>query len=549
MPPGPVDPLDGPAFALEGHVATMDEHFTELAEGVVYVDAGTIQDVRPTNAPPPDGFDPGAPVMRTGGTIFPGLMDLHNHLSYDALPLWQVPQPFENRDQWSGGRFAETYRTIVSGPMTVLGRTPGLIEAVVRYVEAKCLLGGVTTSQGIALFSNQGVQTYYEGIVRNVERTRDTDLPQAGTRISDVAATDAKKFAAALENASCLLLHLAEGTNSAAHAHFESLQLPDQTWAIRPSLAGIHCVALTRTDFDFMAEHGASMVWSPLSNLLLYGKTADVAEAKRAGVRIGIGSDWAPSGSKNLLAELKVARAHDPGADVFSDRELVALATRNAAGILRWDPLFGSIEKGKRADLLVVAGRAGDPYARLLAARETSVALVVISGVPRYGSPSLMERFDLGGGAEPWTVAGSKRTLFLKEATANPVVGTLTLRAATATLEDALARLKELAIALEHPSPELALTLITAAQPQWLLLLDHEEPARLDQRPHLPGPDGAPTAEVALDPGLASKPLSELLGPMSLDPLTAADDGGYAGRLSKETNLPADVKAQLVAAF
>ena len=49
------------------------------------------------------------------------------------------------------------------------------------------------------------------------------------------------------------------------------------------------------------------MVWSPLSNLLLYGATARVDAAKRAGVRIGLGSDWSPSGSKNLLGELKVA--------------------------------------------------------------------------------------------------------------------------------------------------------------------------------------------------------------------------------------------------
>ena len=49
------------------------------------------------------------------------------------------------------------------------------------------------------------------------------------------------------------------------------------------------------------------MVWSPMSNLLLYGGTADIAAALAAGVRIGIGSDWSPSGSKNLLGELKVA--------------------------------------------------------------------------------------------------------------------------------------------------------------------------------------------------------------------------------------------------
>ena len=81
----------------------------------------------------------------------------------------------------------------------------------------------------------------------------------------------------------------------------------------RPSPAGIHCVALEPADFEVMAANGASMVWSPFSNLLLYGQTANVAAAVAASsaampFKIGIGSDWSPSGSKSLIGELKVAR-------------------------------------------------------------------------------------------------------------------------------------------------------------------------------------------------------------------------------------------------
>ena len=68
------------------------------------------------------------------------------------------------------------------------------------------------------------------------------------------------------------------------------------------------------------------MIWSPLSNLLLYGDTARVDVAKRAGVRIGLGSDWSPSGSKNLLGELKIAWLYSQHAlgGLFSARDLVA---------------------------------------------------------------------------------------------------------------------------------------------------------------------------------------------------------------------------------
>jgi len=94
-----------------------------------------------------------------------------------------------------------------------------VLPALIRYVECKCLLGGVTTSQGIALFSNQGIRRYYRGLVRNVEATADADLPEALARIADVDEADAAAFAARLAKATCLLLHLSEGTDAAARAH------------------------------------------------------------------------------------------------------------------------------------------------------------------------------------------------------------------------------------------------------------------------------------------------------------------------------------------
>jgi hypothetical protein len=89
---------------------------------------------------------------------------------------------------------------------TVVGKSPGLLPALIRYVEAKCLVGGVTTSQGIALFSNAGIRRFYRGIVRNVEETDDESLPEVETRIADVEAQSAQKFLARLKRETCFLL-------------------------------------------------------------------------------------------------------------------------------------------------------------------------------------------------------------------------------------------------------------------------------------------------------------------------------------------------------
>jgi hypothetical protein len=53
----PVDPR-AEAFGLEGHVVVMDDAFRRLDRGVVYVNAGTITDVVPTDAPPPSSWRP-----------------------------------------------------------------------------------------------------------------------------------------------------------------------------------------------------------------------------------------------------------------------------------------------------------------------------------------------------------------------------------------------------------------------------------------------------------------------------------------------------------
>jgi cytosine/adenosine deaminase-related metal-dependent hydrolase len=536
-------PLTGPKLALAGRVVTMDDAATVWARGVIYVDAGRIVAVADaTGSPPaPPGFAGVAPV-EVGGTIFPGLIELHNHLTYNALRLWDVPRRFANRDQWSG---IPEYRTLISGPMTVVGQSPGLLPAVVRYVECKCLLGGVTTSQGIELFSNAGARRYYKGALRTVEQTLDLDLPEAATKIADVEAGDVNAFFTRLRRQTCFLLHLSEGTDAAARAHFLALQMPGGDWAITDALAGIHCAALRREDFAVLAAHGGAMVWSPLSNLLLYGATADIAAARAEGVRLGIGSDWSPSGSKNLLGELKVARLVSRSlGGVLADVDLVAMATRNAAAILKWDKALGSIEPGKHADLLVVARADGDPYAALIESKETDLRLVMIGGVPRHGEPKLMRALGVTKG-EAVSVGGQARTLFLDQATEDPAIGPVTLAEAAATLTDALARLPELSKALEsRPAP--AFEFRVGPQPvTWRLALDELIPGGLELRPHLPAPrtrlPTGPTLAVAAQ----RAPLSQLLKPLELDPVTVADDPDFLARIAAAKNLPAFLKTGL----
>ncbi|UKY54522.1 amidohydrolase family protein [Streptomyces inhibens] len=571
MPP-PADDSTS-RFALRGRLVTLDPDDTVIEDGILYGSGRLIEALRPAAAEAPPGFEQIVPV-ETGGTVYPGLIELHNHLPYGVLPLWQVPKKYGNRSQWGGSR-NPAYHGLVTGPMTVLGQDPQLMPAVVRYVEAKALVNGTTTSQGIALFSNTGARRMYRGVIRNIEQTDDADLPEASSRIADVEATDAEQFVGRLNKSRRLLLHLAEGTDDDARAHFQALEFQPGKWAITENLVGIHCTALTASDFEILARHGGSMVWSPLSNLLLYGRTADIAAAKKAHVLMGLGSDWSVSGSKGLLGELKAARLASAAAgDVFTDQELVAMATRDAARILRWDQALGSLRPGLRADVLVVDGIVGDPYTTLIDTRDTGVQLVMIDGVARYGTRKLLQLLAPGAPLEePVSGAPADRALNLRDPSADPVVAGLTLAEATRRLSTALADLPLLASRadraplaeaplmeaplMEVPDTEVPDTEVPGAEVpgaeapdtevRWQLALDEVLPTGAELRPRLPLLTAAGTPQpTGPDIGPAPTPLAEAVqAPVTLDGLTASADIAFLTALAHEANLPADYGAEL----
>ena len=116
----------------------------------------------------------------------------------------------------------------------------------------------------------------------------------------------------------------------------------------------IHGTGMDQSQFNKMGTTGAGLVWSPFSNLVLYGDTTDVVAADNAGITISIAPDWGPSGTKNNLHELKVADMWNSEIldNHFSDYELVEMVTCNAAEISNWDSFVGQIKTGMYADLL-----------------------------------------------------------------------------------------------------------------------------------------------------------------------------------------------------
>jgi len=111
------------------------------------------------------------------------------------------------------------------------------------------------------------------------------------------------------------VINRGEGFEENPRAEFEKLgtlpTLPDCLYA--PEKGVVHGTAFGEAEFKKMADHGMSLVWSPRSNVFLYGagtdytKTTDIKMALGLGINVALAPDWSLGGSQNLLDELKFA--------------------------------------------------------------------------------------------------------------------------------------------------------------------------------------------------------------------------------------------------
>jgi cytosine/adenosine deaminase-related metal-dependent hydrolase len=389
-------------LVLTGTVATFDDDQPVVTDGAVYIgEDGLIDAVQPRRRSPPAGFS-GARRVATGGVVYPGLIDLHNHLAYNFLPLWFAPRdtPYTSRHQWPG---AATYGRDISNPAQAMGIAAA--AAALRYAEVKAAAGGATSIQG----SPPLTRAFAGWMLRNVEKEQFPDRPGEQLVFQAVIKAEVEKlrdYAAHLRDGHSFIYHLAEGTDPKLRSEYADLRTAG---CIDDGLIGIHCTALGDDEYDDWSVTPGAVVWSPFSNLWLYGDTTDVLAAARKGILVCLGSDWAPSGTKNMLGELKVASLWNDEAlgDELDDRQLGQLATANPGDALRrcWGKDVGRLRAGALADVLVTTRRDRDPHRNLLRVDERNVRLVLVGGRPAFGTRSLL---DAAGArhVEPLTVGG-----------------------------------------------------------------------------------------------------------------------------------------------
>jgi len=163
-----------------------------------------------------------------------------------------------------------------------------------------------------------------------------------------------------------------------------------------------HGVQLSDAEMRGLAEAGTRIAHCPSANLKLGSGIAQVHALRRAGVVVGLGADGAPCNNNlDALTELRhaalLAKARS-GTDTLPAREALRLATIEGAKVLGMDAEIGSLEVGKRADLVVVdlsgahAEPGGDAVSRVVyACRANDVRHVVLDGEVRVRDGALLD--------------------------------------------------------------------------------------------------------------------------------------------------------------
>jgi 5-methylthioadenosine/S-adenosylhomocysteine deaminase len=153
-----------------------------------------------------------------------------------------------------------------------------------------------------------------------------------------------------------------------------------------------HCVHISKEEIQLLQDSATSVSHNPVSNMMLGDGVAPVTEMLSAGVNVGLGTDGAASNhSQDLFEVMKAAsllqKVHhrDPG--IIKPYAVLRMATAAGARALGLGPICGTIEAGKRADLILVDIKAphiqplNDLFSQIVhCAKSSDVTTVMVDG-------------------------------------------------------------------------------------------------------------------------------------------------------------------------
>jgi len=386
----------------------------------------------------------GVTIIDTHEIISPGLIDGHNHLTYNFLPEWVAPHLYDSRDVWVDEPSYEAHVAPFADGRNLNER----VCPAAKWGELRSLIHGTTTVQGQSF-----QRSCLNRLVRNADHYHGLGYNHLGTSIAspaDMNTNDgiklAERFAKVDNPTTRYAIHMCEGlrgsnmaiefdswagrdprTQLARHQGL-SLLAYDGTYTHPTTGAAtslfyrgvavlIHSMILTEPQLQEVKATDSFVVWSPSSNLVLYGATAPIARMLELNLTIGIGPDWTPSGEDELLSEMRFAVRHGrtEGINALTYERIWRMATSDGAEVLGFGDALGSLEIDYRADIAVFGRTGADPYQAVIESRAKDVRLVFIDGLAYFGDLALMDDVALNDVCDVMDACGKDKFLCARE--------------------------------------------------------------------------------------------------------------------------------------
>lgn len=350
-------------------IITVDANDTVIDGGTIVIDGTTIADVLPAGAPI------GSPVEHTidarNGIVMPGLINAHTHFA--MTPFRGFVDDLDLQDFL--GRLFPAEAKIMSERHVRVGVRAALAEAMLSgctsaldmYWHSDASLDearscGFRLQTGPIFIGSEGPDHIEFG--QRMANARGT-APHAWILAHGTYTMTPDQLAAvgalATEESARFHIHASENAGEVADVQGRygrtPVELLDDHGLLRPGTVLAHAVVLTDAEIDRLAESGTAVAHCPSSNMKLASGFCRVPELLAAGVTVGLGTDG-PSSSNDLdmFMAMRIAglihkgNRLDPTA--VPAAAVLRMATMGSATALGIDGQVGSIEIGKRADLV-----------------------------------------------------------------------------------------------------------------------------------------------------------------------------------------------------
>lgn len=396
-----------------GTVITMDAQRRVLDDGAVAVRADSIVAVGPRSELETK-YAAAKVINAHGAIVMPGLINGHTHA---AMSLFRGIAEDLSLDDWLHAYIFPAEARNVTEDFTAWGTRLAILEM---------LRGGTTTYADMYYFEDAVARVTKEAGMRGVLGETVIDFPAPDNKSLPEAFAYTQKFldhwkgdplivaavaphsmytcsektlqdAAALarRNSAPILIHIAEAPFELEQSRNKYGLTPvaylSRAGVLGPDVVGAHCILVDHADITTLVHFNVGCIYNPSSNMKTAAGVMPVVEMLAAGEAIGLATDGAASNNNldmfeemDLAAKLQKLTRMDSRA--LPAEQVVALATITGARALHLDKQIGSLEPGKKADLILVDTSAPhatpmyNVYSQLVYALKASDVRTVIIG-------------------------------------------------------------------------------------------------------------------------------------------------------------------------